>query len=553
MNMNFDSNRTHTIKRETMNYDVLIVGAGPAGLATAIHLKQLYEFRERALSICVLEKATSVGAHSLSGGILDISSFNELLPNWQKQYTLTRTPVCSSDFLYLTKHHAIKLPTPPQIIHQGDCIISLGELCTFLAEEAERLGVDIFPNFAASEILYDEKGSVRGVLTGVMGVNEDGTLSDRYEPGIEVLALQTVLAEGCRGSLSQQVIQHFSLASDCDPQIYGLGIKELWEIDPKKMQLGKIVHSIGWPLSQQVYGGGFLYHVKPNQVAVGFVVSLDYQNPYLSPFEEFQRFKTHPVIRETLKNGQRIAYGARALAEGGIQSLPKSFFPGGILVGDAAGFLNVPRIKGIHTAIKSGLLAAKAIDHALTGNLLEATIYMPLFRQSSLYDELWRARNIRPSFRWGLWPALIYSAIDTYCFRGRAPWTLHHQHADHQRLRLAAKSHPIKYPSPDNQLTFDRTSSVYLANIAHQENQPIHLVLKDPDVPIKINLALYDAPEQRYCPAQVYEILEKAGQQYLQINASNCVHCKACDIKDPTQNIVWITPEGGSGPNYSGM
>lgn len=548
-----NSNSTNTTQRETMNYDVVIVGAGPAGFATAIHLKQLCALHERDLSICILEKGASIGAHSFSGAVLDVSSLNELLPNWQEQYTLTRTPVYSSDFLYLTKYRAIKFPNPPQMNHQGNFIISLGELCTFLAEEAERLHVEIYPNFAASEILYDKKGAVKGVVTGTMGVNGDGTLSDRYEPGIEMLASQTVLAEGCRGSLSQQVIQHFSLASHCDPQIYGLGIKELWDIDPLKTQPGKIIHSIGWPLSQKVYGGGFLYHTKSNQVAVGFVVGLDYQNPYLSPFEEFQRFKTHPAIRETLKNGQRIAYGARALTEGGIQSLPKLVFEGGVLVGDAAGFLNVPRIKGIHAAIQSGLLAAKAIDHALINHLSEANSYTDLFQRSSLYDELWRARNIRPSFQRGLWPALIYSAIDTYVFKGQAPWTLHYRHADHQSLQLAAKSYSIKYPAPDNRLTFDRISSVYLANTAHQENQPIHLVLKNTEVPIKTNLALYDAPEQRYCPAKVYEIFEKAGQQYLQINASNCVHCKACDIKDPTQNIVWTTPEGGSGPNYSSM
>jgi len=548
-----DSNSINTTQRETMNYDVVIVGAGPAGLATAIHLKQLCALHERDWSICVLEKGASIGAHSFSGAVLDISSLNELLPNWEKRYPLTRTPVCSSDFLYLTKRRTIKFPHPPQMNHQGNFIISLGELCTFLAEEAERLHVEIYPNFAVSEILYDEKGVVKGVVTGTMGINGDGTLSDRYEPGIEMLASQTVLAEGCRGSLSQQAIQRFSLASHCDPQVYGLGIKELWEIDSKKTQPGKIIHSIGWPLSQKVYGGGFLYHTKPNQVAVGFVVGLDYQNPYLSPFEEFQRFKTHPAIRETLKNGQRIAYGARALTEGGIQSLPKLVFDGGVLVGDAAGFLNVPRIKGIHAAIQSGVLAAKAIDHALTNHLSEANSYTDLFQYSSLYDELWRARNIRPSFQRGLWPALIYSAIDTYCFKGQAPWTLHYRHADHQCLQLAAKSDPIKYPAPDNQLTFDRISSVYLANTAHQENQPIHLVLKNTEVPIKTNLVLYGAPEQRYCPAQVYEIFEKAGQQYLQINASNCVHCKACDIKDPTQNIVWTTPEGGSGPNYSSM
>ncbi|QQS17053.1 MAG: electron transfer flavoprotein-ubiquinone oxidoreductase [Neisseriales bacterium] len=536
-----------------MFYDVLIIGAGPSGLSAAICLKQLSAKIGRQLSVCVLEKASTIGAHSLSGAIFDIRTLDELLPNWTQLHAPIHTAVHSSRFLYLMRHHAIPLPLPPTMRHQGDYIISLSELCSFLASQAEALGVEIYPNFAASEILYDNQGAVRGVLTGVMGLNAEGKPSERYEPGIEMLAHQTILAEGCRGSLSQLVIKHFALATNSDPQLYGLGIKELWKIDQTLVRGGQVMHTIGWPLGQNAYGGGFLYCLTDGKVAVGFVTSLDYANPYLSPFEEFQRFKTHPIIRKILQGGQRIAYGARTLAEGGIQALPKLTFPGGVIVGDAAGFLNVPRIKGIHTAMKSGMLAAHAVHEALISQRVEANTYDDLFRQSWLYDELWAARNIRLAFLRGLYEGLIYSALDMYILKGHAPWTLHSRKPDHTCLRIANHCKPITYPKPDHCLTFDRTSSVFLANVVHREGQPVHLQLKDATIPISKNLALYDSPEVRYCPAQVYEINKGIDQPTLQIHAQNCIHCKACDIKDPTQNIIWTTPEGGSGPNYSGM
>lgn len=543
------------MQREYMEYDVVVVGAGPAGLATAIHLKQQAVAQEKELSVCVLEKGSEVGAHILSGALLDPCALDELFSDWRERHAPVQTPAQTDSFLYLTESVAVSLPAPPQMRNHGNFIISLGNLCRWLAEQAEMLGVEIYPGFAATEVLLHEDGSVKGIATGDMGGLSDGSQGSDYQPGMELWARQTVFAEGCRGSLSQQIIQQFQLDRHSDPQSYGIGIKEIWEVLPAQHQPGKVVHSIGWPLDSDTYGGSFIYHLENNQVAVGFVIGLDYSNPYLSPFEEFQRFKTHPAIRDTFIGGRRIAYGARALSEGGIQSLPELTFPGGVIVGDSAGFLNVPRIKGIHCAIKSGMLAAEAIYGLLIDDSSrnQATAYQENFRHSWLYKELWQARNIRPSFRWGLLPALVYSALDTYILRGNAPWTLHHRKTDYQSLRPASDFFQIEYPKPDGTLTFDRLSSVYLANVQHREDQPVHLTLKDVAIPVQINLSEYDAPEQRYCPAQVYEIVYEDGVPQLQINAQNCVHCKTCDIKDPTQNIVWIPPEGGSGPHYPNM
>ena len=423
------------------------------------------------------------------------------------------------------------------------------------AGQAEALGVEIFPGFAAAEVLYDADGAVRGVATGDMGVGRDGEPTSLFTPGMELHARQTIVAEGCRGSLAKALTARFALDRDCDPQVYGLGIKELWEIDPAKHRPGSITHTVGWPLESDTYGGSFLYHLGENLVAVGFVVGLGYENPHLSPFDEFQRFKTHPAIRPTFEGGRRIAYGARAIAAGGWQSIPKLSFPGGVLVGDTAGFLNAPKIKGSHAAMKSGMLAAAAVAALLADpdGGREATGYTPAFRDSWLAKELHAARNIKPAFKWGLWPAMAYAALDTYLLRGKAPWTLRN-HADHTQLRKASECPKIEYPKPDGKITFDRLSSVFISNTNHEENQPAHLTLKDASVPIDVNLALYDAPEQRYCPAGVYEIVREAdGAPRLQINAQNCVHCKTCDIKDPTQNIVWTVPEGGGGPNYPNM
>jgi electron-transferring-flavoprotein dehydrogenase len=546
---------TH-MEREVMEYDVVIVGAGPSGLAAAIRLKQLAAEKGEELSVCVLEKGSEVGAHLLSGAVFEPRALDELIPDWREKGAPLTTPAQEDRFLFLTEKKAYRLPTPPQMHNQGNYIISLGRLAKWLAEQAEALGVEIYPGFAAAEVLYDEDGAVKGVATGDMGIDKEGRQSASYTPGMELHARQTVIAEGCRGSLARTLFERFDLRRDCDPQTYSIGIKELWEIDPAKHKEGLIVHTIGWPMDPKTYGGSWMYHAENNTVSIGFVIGLDYQNPYLSPFDEFQRFKLHPEIRKYLEGGRRIMYGARALSAGGLQSIPKLTFPGGCLIGDTAGFLNVPKIKGNHTAIKSGMVCAEGVFELLAsgGAGKEATSYPEKLKASWLWDELNRVRNVKPSFHWGLWPALAYSALDTVLLRGRAPWTIRHR-PDHTTLKKASECKPIAYPKPDGVITFDKLSSVFLSNTNHEENQPAHLKLKDPTVPTRINLPEYDAPEQRYCPAGVYEIVREddGSNPRLQINAQNCVHCKTCDIKDPTQNIVWTVPEGGGGPNYGVM
>ena len=540
------------LERERMEYDVVVVGAGPAGLAAAIRLKQLAAASGTELGVCVIEKGSEVGAHILSGAVFEPRALDELIPDWRERGAPLNTPATEDRFLYLTKNHALRLPTPPQMHNHGNYIISLGNLCRWLAGQAEELGVEIYPGFAAAEVLYDEGGRVRGVATGDMGLGRDGKPTERYTPGVELIARETLFAEGCRGSLTKTLVERFHLRDGSDPQTYAIGVKELWEVAPEHHQPGLVVHTVGWPMDSATYGGSFLYHLEDRQVAVGFVIGLDYQNPFLSPFEEFQRFKTHPAIRGFFEGGRRISYGARALNEGGLQSIPQLDFPGGALVGCAAGFVNVPKIKGGHTAMKSGMVAAETIFARLTGDA--GAKVRDALQRSWVWDELHQVRNIRPSFRLGLWGGLIYSALDTYVLRGRAPWTLHH-HPDHTQLTRADAAPRIEYPRPDGKITFDRLSSVFISNTNHEEDQPPHLKLRDPAKAILVNYRLYDSPEQRYCPAGVYEIVEEAGtgEKRLQINAQNCVHCKTCDIKDPEQNIDWVVPEGGGGPNYPNM
>ncbi len=543
-----------------MNFDVVIVGAGPSGLTAAIRLAQLAQESGRELTICVLEKGAEVGAHILSGAVIEPRALDELIPEWREKGAPLNVPVKSDAFRYLTEKGAVSMPTPPQMHNHGNYIVSLGNLCRWLAEQAEELGVEIFPGFAAAEVLYDDSGAVRGVATGDMGIGKDGQPTDNFEPGVELIGRQTIFAEGCRGSLTGELMQKFNLRDGVDPQTYGIGLKEIWEVRPEVHDEGAALHTIGWPLDSDTYGGSFLYHNENNQIAVGFVVGLDYRNPYLNPFEEFQRFKTHPAIRPLFEGGKRIAYGARAISEGGFQSIPKLTFPGGLLVGDTAGFLNVPKIKGTHTAMKSAMLAAEAVfallpadyDEENPGPALEATVYPEKLQQSWLWQELRKVRNIRPGFHKGLWLGLANAALESYVFRGAAPWTLGH-HADHEQTGLKQDYRRIDYPKPDGVVSFDRNSSVYLSGTYHEDNQPAHLRLRDESVPIALNLAKYDAPEQRYCPAGVYEIVEIDAKPALQINAQNCVHCKTCDIKDPSQNIHWTVPEGGGGPSYPNM
>ena len=540
--------------RESMQYDVAIVGGGPAGLAAAIRLKQLAADR----SVCVLEKGSEIGAHILSGAVMDPRALGELIPDWKEKSAPLNTAVSEDRFLFLTESGSLRTPNwmlPGCFRNHGNYVVSLGNVCRWLGQQAEALGVEIFPGFAAAEVLYAADGSVQGVATGDMGISRKGEKTDAYQPGIELHAKYTFFAEGCRGHLGRQLEAKFGLRKNSDPQVFGIGLKELWDVKPEKHQPGLVVHTAGWPLDGQTYGGSFLYHMENHQVAVGFVVGLAYTNPYLNPYEEFQRYKTHPAIRGFLEGGKRVAYGARAIAAGGMQSLPELVFPGGCLIGDDAGFLNASRIKGSHAAIKSGMLAAEAAQAAISAgrasDRLEA--YPDAFRDSWLFDELWRARNFKPWMSKGLYFGTLMVGVDQVLFAGKAPWTLRHAHADHETLQKKSDVQPIQYPKADGVLTFDRLTSVSFSNTNHGEDQPVHLTLKDASVPVNVNLELYDAPEQRYCPAGVYEIVRDAAGPRLQINAQNCVHCKTCDIKDPTQNIVWVTPEGGGGPNYPNM
>jgi len=538
-----------------MNFDVLIIGAGPSGLSASIKLAQLAKKNNKELNIGVVEKGSEVGAHILSGAVLETKALDELIPDWKSKNSPLKTEAKKDNFLLLTKNKSFRLPTPPQMKNDGNYIISLGNFCRWLAKQAEELGVNIFPGFAASEILYHEKtNKVIGVRTGDQGMDKNGKHLENFQQGYDLFAKQTIFAEGCHGSLTKELINKYNLRKDSDPQTYGIGLKELWEIKPENHKLGETIHSIGWPLDNQTYGGSFLYYLENNQVSVGFVIGLDYKNPYLSPFDEFQRFKTHPLIKKIFEGSKRISYGARALNEGGFQSIPKLTVPGGLLVGCTAGFMNVPKIKGTHTAMKSGMIAAEEIfKNIFDVKKIEINSYEEEIKKSWVWNELYRVRNIRPAFQWGFWPGLIYSAIDTFIFRGKAPWTLKH-HDDHKSLKEAKKSKKIDYPKPDGVITFDKLSSVFISNTNHAENQPCHLQLKDKNIPIEYNLENYDAPEQRYCPAGVYEIVDlEKNSPKLQINAQNCVHCKTCDIKDPTQNINWVTPEGGGGPRYPNM
>ena len=544
--------------RDVMEYDVVVVGGGPSGLAAAIRLKQRARESGAELGVCVIEKGSEIGAHILSGAVFEPRALDELIPDWKDKGAPLDTPAVEDKFLFLTRTRAFRLPTPPQMHNHGNYIISLGNLCRWLATQAEALGVEIYPGFAAAEVLYDDTGRVAGVATGDMGIGKDGQPTANHQPGVELRAKQTLFAEGCRGSLTKTLFQRFGLRDGVDPQTFGIGLKELWQVDPVRHKPGLITHTTGWPMDVKTYGGSFIYHLAPQdgvcQVAVGFVVGLDYENPYLHPFEEFQRFKTHPAIRPIFEGGKRVAYGARALNEGGFQAIPKLTFPGGLLIGCTAGFLNVPKIKGSHTAMKSGMVAADAVFDALQGDagVKEVTTYPERLRQSWLWDELHRVRNVRPGFRWGFAAGMVNAALDTYLFRGKAPWTLHH-HPDHKSLKPAAECPRIDYPKPDGKVSFDRLSSVFISNTNHEENQPPHLKLLDPATwSAEVN-AVYDSPEQRYCPAGVYEVVEEAGKKRLQINAQNCVHCKTCDIKDPAQNINWVVPEGGGGPNYPNM
>ena len=538
--------------REIMEYDVVIVGAGPSGLSAAIKLKQLSKDANKDLSVCVVEKGSEVGAHILSGAVIETKALDELIPDWKIKDCPLKTKANDDKFLYLTETKSYQLPTPPQMHNKGNYIISLSDFTKWLAEQAELLEVEIYPGFSASEVLFNEQNKVIGIATCDMGRLKDGSEGPNFEQGIELHAKQTVFSEGCRGHLGKILIKKFDLDIESSPQTYGIGIKELWEISPEKSKPGSILHTTGWPLKSDTYGGSFLYHLDKNKISIGFVVGLDYKNPYLSPYMEFQRFKHHPEIKKILEGGRRINYGARALNEGGTQSLPKLTFPGGMLVGCEAGFLNVPKIKGTHLAMKSGIIAASTILENIDTKD-EISNFEDQIKNSWVWSELYKVRNIRPSFKWGFWKAIVYSALDTYIFRGNAPWTIDHHGTDHESLENKNKHEKINYPKPDNIISFDRLTNVSFSGTNHEENQPCHLTLKNEDVPIKTNLELYDNPETLYCPAGVYEIVLNDNKPQLQINAQNCVHCKTCDIKDPTQNINWITPQGGGGPNYQGM
>ena len=540
-------------QRESMEFDVLVVGGGPAGLAAAIRLKQI----SPDINVCVVEKGGEVGAHILSGAVVEPRALDELLPDWRDDPPAMTTAVTEDRFVLLTATRAIRLPTPPQMHNAGNYVVSLGNVCRWLAQKAEALGVEIYAGFAASETIIED-GQVKGVVAGVMGITREGERGPNYQPGMELRATYTVFAEGCRGSLTKRLMETYDLRRDSDPQTYAIGIKELWEIPKEKHKPGLVWHSTGWPLPSDTYGGSWLYMLGDNLVSIGFVIGLDYPNPWLSPFDEFQRFKTHPAVRGFLEGGKRVSYGARALNEGGFQAIPKLVFPGGMLAGDCAGFLNVPKIKGTHTSMKSGMVAAEAIAGALAGDrppVLES--YPEALKASWVWSELKAVRNVRPGFaKLGFWGGLAAAAVDTYVFRGKALWTWGH-HQDHETLKKASEAKRIDYPKPDGVLSFDRLSSVYLSNTNHEEDQPSHLVLKDPARWQGVNWQQFASPESRYCPAAVYEAVGAEagngdGEMKLVINAQNCVHCKTCDIKDPTQNIDWRTPEGGGGPNYIG-
>lgn len=537
---------------DTLTFDVIIVGAGPAGLAAAIHLKQLAKKAERDLSVCILEKGAEVGAHIISGNVFEPRALTELFPDWQDRGAPLNVPVLKDEFYLATQSNLWRLPTPPQMHNKGNYIISLANLTRWMAKEAEELGIEIYPGFAVATCLYNAAGEVCGIKTVDMGLDKDGNQTDAYEPGVEIMASYVMLGEGCRGSLTKELMAKYNLNDHNQPQTYGIGLKEIWEVDPAKHQKGLVTHTLGWPLDAKTYGGSFTYHMDNNQVAYGFVIGLDYQNPYLSPYNEFQRFKNHPKIRPLFEGGRRIAYGARALNEGGWQSIPQLSFPGGCLIGCTAGFLNVAKIKGSHTAMKSGMIAANwAFEHILDKKPLQIGGLNLAIEQSWIGDELKAVRNIRPGFKWGLWAGLANAAFETIT-RGFAPWTLKH-HMDHTSLKLANECTPIVYEKPDGQITFDRLSSVFYTHTNHAENQPCHLKLTDPAIAMTVNHNLYASPETRYCPAGVYEIVEEKSGPRLEIHAQNCIHCKTCDIKDPDQNITWVPPQGGGGPNYPNM
>jgi electron-transferring-flavoprotein dehydrogenase len=549
--------------REAMEYDVVVVGGGPAGLSAAIRLKQLAAEKGKEVSVVVLEKGSEPGAHILSGAIMDPGALTELIPNWKELGAPLNQPVTEDAMVFLKENSGTRMFNfllPPCVHNEGNYIISLGDFTRWLAQQAENLGVEIFPGFTAAEVLYNDDGSVKGVATGNMGIGKDGKPTDAFQLGMELHGKYTLFAEGARGHLGKQVIARYKLNEGRDPQTYGIGIKEVWEIDPARHQPGFVMHTAGWPMQTDTYGGAFLYHMADNKVALGFVTGLDYSNPYLSPFEEFQRWKTHPRVRYYLegdgKPAKRIGYGARAIAAGGLMSLPQTVFPGGALIGCDAGYLNVSRIKGSHAAIKTGKMAAEAAFDAVSAGRAhdELTAYPEAFEKSWLFTELNKARNFKTWFKKGLYVATFMNGIEQWLLRGHVPWTLRRDKPDHLYLKPAAQCQPIVYPKPDGKLTFDRNSSVFLSNTNHEENQPAHLTLKDASVPVNVNLAKFAGPEARYCPAGVYEFVKNEDNtDRLQINAQNCVHCKTCDIKDPTQNIVWVTPEGGGGPNYSGM